>query len=135
MDDLRKYLFAQAKTASWLFHPKIKSELSPPDLVLNVIKSKCLEVFEGPIGYTISPKIGEWKVENEVLRLNIQFIVSPSVEKILLADHAAGLRTIAKLSECDLQDFFQTPVFVGISVHKRNWNNLQYKVWYFGLDT
>jgi GTPase Era involved in 16S rRNA processing len=120
VDDLRKYLFDQAKTASWLFHPKIKSDLSPPDLVLNVIKSKCLEVFEGSIGYTISPKIGEWKVENEVLRLNIQFIVAPSVEKILLADHAAGLRAIAKLSECDLQNFFQTPVFVGISVHTRN---------------
>ena len=88
--------------------------------MINIVKSKCLEVFKGNIGYNLKPKIGEWKVENSVLRLNIQFIVAPSTKKVLLAEDAAGLRTIAKLSECDLQDFFQTPVFVGISVHSNS---------------
>jgi len=117
VDDLRKYLFAQAKDSSWLYHPKIKIELSPQELVLSVIKSKCLEVFQGDIGYNLKPQIGEWKVENGVLRLNIQFVVRPAFEKILLYDSGSGLKSIAKLSEFDLQDFFQTPVFVIISVH------------------
>lgn len=111
VDDLRKYLFGQAKDSSWLYHPKIKTELSPQELVLSVIKSKCLEVFQGDVGYNLKPQIGEWKVENGVLRLNIQFIVRPAHKKILLDERGAGIKSIAKLSEFDLQDFFSNTSF------------------------
>ena len=121
-------MFEQAKESSWLYHPKIKIDLSPQELVISVIKSKCLEVFkvlcilfinfasksvlteywlfQGDIGYNLKPQIGEWKVENGVLRLNIQFIVRPSMEKILLQERGSGLRAIGNAQNCTIRWHF-----------------------------
>ena len=118
--ELKTYLISQAKKSDWIFNPKLKTDLSPPELVINIVKSKCLEVYPGSYPYQLKPQIGEWKVENGVLRLNIQFLVRPSLERYLLGKEKGGLRRVAKLSEVDLQNFFSCPVFMSISVHSNS---------------
>ena len=56
----------------WLYHPQLRTTLPPQDLVIDIVKSKCLEVMIGPHPYRLKPKISYWKVENDVLRLNVQ---------------------------------------------------------------
>ena len=56
----------------WLYHPQLRTTLPPQDLVIDIVKSKCLEVMIGPHPYKVKPKISFWKVENDVLRLNVQ---------------------------------------------------------------
>lgn len=112
-----------AKVSPWLFHPEIKSTQNPVEFVTDILKSKCLEVLRGPLPYQLKPKIAEWKIENGVLRLNVQFLVKPEVERILLkisenSSDVNNLRLIAKLAESDLQDFFGRPVFIIISVYR-----------------
>lgn len=92
IEELKSYIFAQAKEGHWLYHPQIQSNLSPPDLVswqiereiqslnvlgislqvIEVVKSKFLEVLSGALPYKIKPEIASWVVENEVVRINIQ---------------------------------------------------------------
>ena len=40
--------------------------------VIEVVKSKFLEVLSGALPYKIKPEIASWIVENEVVRINIQ---------------------------------------------------------------
>ena len=40
--------------------------------VIEVVKSKFLEVLSGALPYKIKPEIASWVVENEVVRINIQ---------------------------------------------------------------
>ena len=47
ISELRTYLLSQAKKGPWLHNPKIKTDLSPPQHVINIVKSKCLEIYEG----------------------------------------------------------------------------------------
>ena len=40
--------------------------------MIEVVKSKFLEVLSGALPYKIKPEIASWVVENEVVRINIQ---------------------------------------------------------------
>ena len=71
--ELKEFILSQGKAnRQWLYHPQLRTTLPPQDLVVDIIKSKCLEVMIGPHPYKLKPKISHWKVENDVLRLNVQ---------------------------------------------------------------
>ena len=75
VSELKNYILSSAKKGQWKYHPQLRTDISPPDLVKDIIKSKCLEVMTDGmvhISYKIEPKILAWKVENGVLRLNVQ---------------------------------------------------------------
>lgn len=75
-------------------------------------------MLPGEVPYRIVPEIASWKVDNGVLRLNIQLTSSkPRVTSLLLYHKASNLSLIAKLCEHDLQNFFGREVFVLISVN------------------
>lgn len=121
IEELKSYIFAQAKEGHWLYHPQIRSNLSPPDLVIEVVKSKFLEVLSGALPYKIKPEIASWVVENEVVRINIQ--VQTKQPDILLQNRGYDLRLVGKLAEKDLQDFFGREVFLLISLHSTKKEN------------
>ena len=52
IEELKSYIFAQAKEGHWLYHPQIRSNLSPPDLVSERSrkKSNSVQVSKGSKG-------------------------------------------------------------------------------------
>ncbi len=116
--DLRGYLFDFAEEAPWQFHPDLKTDLDPRDLVTKVVKSKLLEVLPKEAPYLLQPEIASWKIENGVLRLNITINSSkPRLTGLLLYHGASNLKTVSQLTEHDLQNFFGREVFVLLSVN------------------
>ena len=78
VSELKNYILSSAKKGQWKYHPQLRTDKSPTDLVTDIIKSKCLEVMTDNtsipknLPYIIEPKISAWKVENGVLRLHVQ---------------------------------------------------------------
>lgn len=118
VEDLRKYLCQLAYKAPWDFHPDLKTDVDPRQLVLRVVKSKLLEILPSDVPYAIEPVISSWLVKDGVLRLNVQINSNkPRTTRMLLYHKAANLSSIAKLAEYDLQNFFGREVFVMLSVN------------------
>ena len=86
ISELKNYILSSAKKGQWKYHPQLRTDISPPDLVKDIIKSKCLEVItdKGALPYKIEPKISAWKIENGVLRLNVQVNIFKKIFTTLL---------------------------------------------------
>ena len=58
VSELKNYILSSAKKGQWKYHPQLRTDISPPDFVKDIIKSKCLEVMTD--AYKIEPKILAW---------------------------------------------------------------------------
>ena len=86
--------------------------------MINIVKSKFLDVLPWDIPYKIEPEIQTWTVDNGTLRLLISVNSDePRTTQLLLHSTLSNLQRIAKLAERDLQNLFHCEVFVLISVN------------------
>ena len=119
VQDLKDYLFYNAKPGQWVYHQDVQTNEDPRHLVLKICKSKFLDVLKYDIPYKLKPQIQSWQVENGVLRLLIQIDShKPIVTHTLLYNKkGAVVAKIGRLIENDLQNLFHCEVFVLINVN------------------
>ncbi|CAB4068780.1 era [Lepeophtheirus salmonis] len=115
VDKLRSYLLETSKPGPHLFPSEIKTDLDTRRFVKDIIKSKLLDFLPYDIPYLLDPIIDFWKLENEVLRICATInSTHPRITSQILRKHR--LREIALSVEQDLQNFFETDVFLNINV-------------------
>eukprot|EP00095_Tigriopus_kingsejongensis_P008102 maker-scaffold590_size129399-snap-gene-0.35 protein:Tk08102 transcript:maker-scaffold590_size129399-snap-gene-0.35-mRNA-1 annotation:"hypothetical protein DAPPUDRAFT_194445" len=115
--NFRDYLLGLAPERPWQYSDKIKTKSDPKDVVKRTIKAKLLEVLPNEIPYALEPEIESWHYENGTLRIGI--LIHAKKERYsayLMSAGGQDIKTFAKLAEADLQNFFQTEVFVGVNV-------------------
>uniref|UniRef100_A0A0K2TDZ2 GTPase Era, mitochondrial n=1 Tax=Lepeophtheirus salmonis TaxID=72036 RepID=A0A0K2TDZ2_LEPSM len=115
VNKLRSYLLETSKPGPHLFPSEIKTDLDTRRFVKDIIKSKLLDFLPYDIPYLLDPIIDFWKLENEVLRICATInSTHPRITSQILRKHR--LREIALSVEQDLQNFFETDVFLNINV-------------------
>ena len=120
IEDLRDYLLEKSKPSPgvWKYNQDLSTDKDPRELVINVLKSKFLDVLSFDVPYTIEPAIETWSVENGTLKLLLSVTSNKSrTTNLLLSNKASNLHKVAKLAERDLQNLFQCEVFVVITVN------------------
>ena len=120
IEDLREYLLekSQPSRGVWKYNQDLSTDKDPRELVINVLKSKFLDVLSFDVPYTIEPVIETWSVENGILKLLLSVTSNkPRTTDLLLSHKASNLRKVAKLAERDLQNLFHCEVFVVITVN------------------
>ena len=90
----------------------------PRRLVLDVLKSKLLEVLPHDIPYKMEPIIETWSTENGILKLLFSITSKvPRTTNLLLRSEPSNLEMIAKKTEQDLQNLFHCEVFIKININ------------------
>lgn len=120
VDELREYMFEKAYPSNgyWKYDKNLLTDQDPRKLVVNILKSKLLNVLPNDVPYKIQPVIETWSADNGILRLLISITSNvPRVTSLLLSNHAMNLKQVAKLAEHDLQNLFQCEVFVLMHVN------------------
>ena len=86
--------------------------------MVNILKSKFLDVLAHDVPYKIEPIIETWSVENGILKLLASLTSkTPRTTNLLLDHKASNLQKVARLAEQDLQNLFHCEVFVLITVN------------------
>ena len=86
--------------------------------MVNVLKSKFLDVLAFDVPYKIEPVIETWSVENGILKLLMSVTSKkPRTTDLLLSCKASNLQRVARLAERDLQNLFHCEVFLVITVN------------------
>lgn len=128
VEDLRDFLLRSAKPSlarddghnGWAFPAGACTDRDPQLLVVDVLKSKFLDVLAHDVPYKIVPVIQTWSIDpkSHILKLLISVDSdSPRTTHLLLYHRAANLSKVAKLAERDLQNLFGCEVFVTITVN------------------
>ena len=86
--------------------------------MVDILKSKFLDVLAHDQPYKIEPVIETWSVENGILKI-LASVTSktPRTTNLLLNHKASNLQNVARLAEKDLQNLFHCEVFVLITVN------------------
>lgn len=114
---LRDFLLHSAKDREWRYSDKLVTRDNPKDIVIRTLKAKLLEVLPEEIPYALQPEIEFWNCDDGTLKVGI--LISSKIERyvsVLLSNGGDYIKTFAKLAEEDLQNFFQTEVFVSVNV-------------------
>ena len=102
----------------WSIHLNIISYFQDPRrLVVEVLKSKFLDVLPHDVPYKLNPVIETWSTENGILKLLVSVTSKVPRTTNLLLKSESNLQKIAKLTEQDLQNLFHCEVFVKITVN------------------
>ncbi|TRY67736.1 hypothetical protein TCAL_09816 [Tigriopus californicus] len=114
---LRDFLLHSARDREWRFSDKLVTRDNPKDIVIRTLKAKLLDVLPEEIPYALQPEIEFWNCDEGTLKVGI--LIKSKVERyvgVLLSNGGDYIKTFAKLAEQDLQNFFQTEVFVSVNV-------------------
>lgn len=119
IEDLSHYLMEKAYPSYgyWEYNQNLVTTKDPRRLVIEVLKSKFLDVLPHDVPYKLNPVIETWSTENGILKLLVSVVSKVPRTTNLLLRSESNLQTIAKLTEQDLQNLFHCEVFVKITVN------------------